>query len=42
MPEYTKAIKTLEFNKIREMLAAVAPTEGARKLALAVEPTSEV
>ena len=34
-----KAIKTLEFDKIREMLASVSPTEGARELALALSPS---
>ena len=42
MPNYTKAIKTLEFHKIIDMLADIAPTEGARELAYALEPSSEV
>ena len=38
MPEFNKAIKTLEYNKILEMLAECAMTEGARALALATYP----
>lgn len=33
-----KTLKTLEFDKIREMLAECAPTEGAKKRALALSP----
>jgi len=33
---FDKAIKTLEFHKIKEMLCEIAPTEGARKLAALV------
>lgn len=36
---FRKAIQTLEFNKIRDMLARVAPTEGARQLAEALMPS---
>ena len=34
-----KIISTLEFDKIREMLADCALTEGAKKAALCLEPT---
>jgi len=34
-----KAIKTLEFDKIRERLAELCPTDGARELALALSPS---
>lgn len=37
-----KAIKTLEFDKILEMLAACASTVGAKKRALALLPTSNI
>ena len=37
-----KTLKTLEFDKIREMLAAVALTEGARELALSLTPSSDI
>jgi len=33
-----KTLKTLEFDKIRQLLAAVCPTEGAKALALALTP----
>lgn len=34
-----RAIKTLEFDKIRARLANFCPTEGARELALALSPS---
>ena len=37
-----KTLKTLEFDKIREMLASHALTEGAKEAALALSPTSDV
>ena len=37
-----KTLRTLEFDKIREMLAAVALTEGARELALSLTPSSDI
>lgn len=37
-----KAIKTLEFDKIRELLAALAPIESARALALNLMPSPDV
>lgn len=37
-----RAIKILEFDKIREMLADVCPTEGARQLALALSPSKGI
>ncbi len=37
-----KAIFTLEFDKIREMLAAVCQTEGAAALARRLEPSSDI
>ena len=39
MKSFEKAIKTLEFDKIRSMLAECAPTEGARAAALALMPS---
>ena len=35
-----KSIKTLEFDKVRELLASVCPTEGAKALAAELEPAS--
>ena len=37
-----KAIYILEFNKIREMLAELAHTEGAKELALKLMPSSDI
>ena len=37
-----KTLKTLEFDKIREMLATVALTEGARKMALSLTPSNDI
>ena len=37
-----KAIYILEFNKIREMLAELAHTEGAKELALKLTPSSDI
>ena len=42
MSEFKKAIKTLEFDKIRELLADCAATEGAKKLALSLMPESDL
>ena len=42
MPDFKKAIKTLEFNKIRELLADCAATEGAKKLSLNLMPESDI
>lgn len=39
---FDRAIKTLEFDKIREMLAAVCPTEGAREMASALRPSRAI
>ena len=39
---FDRAIVTLEFDKIREMLAAVCPTEGAKALAGAVRPSRAI
>ncbi|MCQ2435530.1 MAG: endonuclease MutS2 [Clostridia bacterium] len=36
---FDKAIRILEFDKVREMLAQSCPTEGARALALALTPS---
>ena len=36
---FERAIVTLEFDKIREMLAAACPTEGAKEIARAVRPS---
>ncbi|MBO4354457.1 MAG: hypothetical protein J5860_05885, partial [Clostridia bacterium] len=37
-----KAIKTLEFDKIRERLAELCPTEGAKEIARALSPSKGV
>ena len=37
-----KTYKTLEFDKIREMLASCAPTEGARARAITLTPSEDV
>lgn len=37
-----KTIKTLEFDKICEMLADCAPTEGARSMALTLTPSGDI
>ncbi len=37
-----KTLKTLEFDKIRAMLAACAPTEGAREQATSLTPSADV
>ncbi len=42
MPNYDKAIKTLEFNKIREMLREFCVTQGSRELAMHLFPASDV
>lgn len=39
---FERALGTLEFDKIREMLAAVCPTEGARALAAALRPSRAI
>ena len=36
-----KTLKTLEFDKIRQMLATHALTEGAKQAALALSPTND-
>ncbi len=41
MSDFKKAIKTLEFNKIRELLAECAATEGAKETALSLMPESD-
>lgn len=41
MSDFKKAIKTLEFNKIRELLAECAATEGAKETALSLTPESD-
>lgn len=41
MTHFKKALKTLEFNKITAMLADCAATEGAKRLAEALTPTSD-
>lgn len=41
MADFKKAIKTLEFDKIREMLADSAPTSGAKELARRLMPESD-
>ena len=42
MLNVNRAIRILEFDKIREMLASVASTEGAKKRALTLLPTSNI
>ncbi|MBO5109994.1 MAG: endonuclease MutS2 [Clostridia bacterium] len=37
-----KAIKTLEFDKIRELLASLAPIESAKSLALNLTPSNDI
>jgi DNA mismatch repair protein MutS2 len=39
---FDRAIATLEFDKIREMLATVWPTEGAKALARALRPSRTI
>ena len=39
---FERAIVTLEFDKVREMLAAVCPTEGARALAAELRPSRAI
>ncbi len=41
LQNFEKALKTLEFDKITEMLAACALTEGARAMALALRPSGD-
>lgn len=38
----TKALYTLEFDKIRELLAAIAPTEGSAEMAKTLTPSSDI
>ncbi|MBQ8392652.1 MAG: endonuclease MutS2 [Clostridia bacterium] len=42
MRNFEKSIRILEFDKILGMLASVAPTEGSRRRALSLQPTSNV
>ena len=39
---FERAIVTLEFDKVREMLAAVCPTEGAKALAMELRPSRAI
>ena len=41
MSHFRKAVKTLEFDKITDMLALCAPTEGAKRLAKELFPESD-
>ena len=41
MSDFKKAVKTLEFSKIRELLAECAATEGAKETALRLTPESD-
>ncbi len=41
MAHFKKALKTLEFNKVTDMLAACAPTEGAKVLARYLTPEAD-
>ena len=41
MSHFRKAIKTLEFNKITEMLASCAATEGAKNMAYSLTPEAD-
>ena len=38
--KFAGAVRTLEFDKIREKLAYFAPTQGAKKLALSLMPVT--
>lgn len=38
----SKALHTLEFNKVRDILASLAPTEGSVELARTLTPTSDI
>ena len=38
----SKALHTLEFDKILEMLAEIAPTEGSAEMARALTPSSDI
>ena len=42
MNNFNKSIRILEFDKILKMLASVALTEGAKKRALSLQPTSNI
>ena len=42
MNDFTKAISTLEFEKITDMLSALAPTEGAKQLARTLVPSGDL
>ena len=42
MAHFRKAVKTLEFDKITDMLAACAATEGAKKMAKELFPESDI
>ena len=42
MSGFEKSISTLEFERIREMLAALASTEGAKKLAHELVPETRI
>ncbi len=42
MSHFKKALKTLEFNKVTDMLAACAPTEGAKLLARCLSPEADI
>ena len=37
-----KTLSTLEFDRIRELLADCAPTEGSRAMALTLQPTNDI
>ena len=39
---FEKAIKTLEFDKIRQMLSDVAPTEGSKAMAAELMPSESI
>ena len=41
MSDFKKAIKTLEFSKIKELLAECAATEGAKEVAMHLSPESD-
>lgn len=42
MNDFSKAIQTLEFNKITDLLAALAPTQGAKALCYALLPSGDL
>ena len=42
MSNYSKALTTLEFYKIREMLSECAPTDGSKDMAMKLTPSDDI